>query len=345
MGFGREDNHTAVQSVLQLLNKQSPLSLEQEKFCNTACVERFLKAKGQSVKKAAKHLRNCLSWRDSFATDHLVADEFSHELAEGMAYVAGHDHELKPVMIFRIRQDYQKFHSQKLFNRLLVFTLEVAIQTMAKDVEQFVILFDASLFRSASGFMNMLVGSLKIIGDYYPRRLHKAFVIDPPSLFSYFWKGVRAFVELSGITITVSTAKWEESLGFDASPPPSRRLGSSSSSRFSFTVSHHLDLQKPWYLSLSSEPKSSAGRRISHLNARSLSFASTPAISPGSLSFASTPMLSSLFLRRGRAERSSESFAPFVRFYRRPYCEIIYRSKIIRRSQHVSHSQRFSSQI
>ncbi|KAL1561829.1 SEC14 cytosolic factor-like [Salvia divinorum] len=340
MGFGRDDNHTSVQSVLQLLNKQSPLSLKQEKFCNNACVERFLKAKGQSVKKAAKHLRNCLSWRDSFATDHLMAEEFSHELAEGMAYVAGHDHELRPVMIFRIRQDYQKFHSQKLFNRLLVFTLEVAIQTMAKNVEQFVILFDASLFRSAGGFMNIFVGSLKIIADYYPRRLHKAFVIDPPSLFSYFWKGVRAFVELSEITLIVPTGEWEESLGFDASPPPSRRLGSSSSSRFSFTVSHHLDSRKPWYLSLSSESKSSSGRRISPLNARSLSFASTP----GSLSFASTPMLS-LFLRRGRAERSSESFAPFVRFYRRPYCEVIYRSKIIRRSHHISHSQRFSSQI
>ena len=32
--------------------------------------------------------------------DHLMADEFSHELAEGMAYVAGHDHELRPVMVY-----------------------------------------------------------------------------------------------------------------------------------------------------------------------------------------------------------------------------------------------------
>lgn len=40
----------------------------QEKFCNTACVERFLKAKGDSVKKAAKQLRACLSWRQSIGT-------------------------------------------------------------------------------------------------------------------------------------------------------------------------------------------------------------------------------------------------------------------------------------
>lgn len=36
--------------------------------------------------------------------------------------------------------------------------------------------------------MNMLLATLKILGDHYPGRLHKAFVIDPPSLFSYLWK-------------------------------------------------------------------------------------------------------------------------------------------------------------
>lgn len=37
----------------------------QEKFCTDACVGRFLKARGDRVKKAAKHLRACLSWRDA----------------------------------------------------------------------------------------------------------------------------------------------------------------------------------------------------------------------------------------------------------------------------------------
>ncbi|BBN68539.1 Sec14p-like phosphatidylinositol transfer family protein [Prunus dulcis] len=133
-----------VEAVLQLLRKQAPLSVKQEKFCNTACVERFLKAKGDSVKKAAKQLRACLSWRQSIGTENLIADEFSAELAEGVAYVSGHDEESRPVLIFRIKQDYQKFHSQKLFTRLLVFTLEVAIESMPKNVEQLVLLFDAS---------------------------------------------------------------------------------------------------------------------------------------------------------------------------------------------------------
>lgn len=400
-----------VEAVLQLVRKQSPLTVKQEKFCDNACVERFLRAKGDNVKKAAKHLRACLSWRESIGTENLIADEFSAELADGVAYVAGHDEESRPVMIFRIKQDYQKFHSQKLFTRLLVFTLEVAVQTMPKNVEQFVLLFDASFFRSASAFLNLFLPALKIVADYYPGRLYKAFVIDSPSMFSYFWKGVRPFVELSTATMVVSSLDFEESLEFDdfASYPrasslrfdtssikSTAKIGSCSSSRFAFTVSHHFDSLKPWYLTLSDTSASKVGPTspspfgpalISPLNARSLSFASPAARTPrGNISmrkslFPSTPLPQrskafesvkvnhprtprpsflqspAMFFRRDchvstKTEKSRESFLPFLKFYRRPYDEMIYRSimrpplggliSIVKR-RHMSVSQRFLS--
>ncbi|CAA2934312.1 Hypothetical predicted protein [Olea europaea subsp. europaea] len=404
-----------VQAVLHLLRKQTPLTLkQQEKFCNNACVERFLKARGENVKKAAKQLKICLAWRDSIGTDHLIADEFSAELAEGVAYVAGHDDESRPVMIFRMKQDYQKFRSQKLFTRLLVFTLEVAIQTMGKNVEQFVLLFDASLFRSASAFMNMLLATLKILADYYPGRLHKAFVIDPPTLFSYLWKGARPFVELSPLTMIVSSLDFEESLEFNdflsypraaslrldpSSVPSTNKVGTCASSRFAFTVSHHFDSLKPWHLTLKDTSTSkvgttttslaSFGPTISPLNARSYSFASptargsygnigtikkgffpstpmpqkTQKLDPSMIKHPRTPRPSflqspALFFKRDcqltRMEKSRESFVPFLKFYRRPYDEMIYRSKMrpplgglisIVSSQlkrgHISVSQRF----
>ncbi|XLS55585.1 hypothetical protein HN51_005340 [Arachis hypogaea] len=49
--------------------KQTQPTVKQEKFCNYACVERFLKQKGDNVKRAAKQLKSCLSWRDSIGTD------------------------------------------------------------------------------------------------------------------------------------------------------------------------------------------------------------------------------------------------------------------------------------
>ncbi|KAF8401707.1 hypothetical protein HHK36_012653 [Tetracentron sinense] len=382
----KDKNRERVEAVLEILRKQAPLTVKQEKFCNNACVERFLKAKGDSVKKAAKHLRTCLSWRDCIGTEHLIADEFSAELAEGVAYVAGHDDESRPVMIFRIKQDYQKFHSQKLYIRLLVFTLEVAIGSMQRNVDQFVLLFDASFFRSASAFMNLLLATMKIVSEYYPGRLHKAFVIDPPSLFSYLWKGVRPFVDLLTVTMVVSSLDFEESLEYDefssyprasslrfdpSSIPSTARIGTCSSSRFSFTVSHHFDSVKPWYLSLTDTSVSKVGPTspspsligpalISPLNARSLSFASPAARKPrgsidGSGRLPSTPLPYKInssnnninhprtprpsflqspatFFRRdslvSKNEKTRESFLPFLRFYRRPYDEMGYRSKM-----------------
>ncbi|XP_062213520.1 uncharacterized protein LOC133914433 [Phragmites australis] len=290
-----------IEAVRKLLRKQAPLSAKQAQYCNDTCVERFLRSRGDSVKKAAKHLRTVLSWRETVGADHIMADEFSAELADGVAFVAGHDDDGRPVVVFRIKQDYPKFHSQKSFVRLLVFTLEVAVACMSRFVDQFVLLFDASFFRSASAFLNLLMGTLKIVADYYAGRLHRAFVIDPPSLFSVLWKGVRPFVELAPATAVVSSLDFEDSLedaSFTAYPrtaslrfePASAVVGKagvgSASSRFSVTPTDNPI--KPWYLSTipasvgsrSVVPTSSSPSLVgaSPLSARSFSFASPAAL-------------------------------------------------------------------
>ncbi|KAG5554745.1 hypothetical protein RHGRI_012336 [Rhododendron griersonianum] len=291
MGKNSDQTHQKhthrVESVLSLLRKQSPLTLKQEKFCNNACVERFLKSKGDNVKKAAKQLRACLSWRESIGTDHLIADEFSSELAEGIAYVSGHDDESRPVMIFRIKQDYQKLHSQKLFTRLLVFTLEVAVQSMPRNAEQFVLLFDASKSTTTSNDYIALftpIDNLKLKGI----------------------SGVRPFVELSPLINVVSSLDFEESMEFNDfyscprssslrfDPSSTAKIGPCSSTRFSFSVSQSLDSLKPWHLSLTDTSSFKSGPTakphsgsnplgpalISTLNARSFSFASPVARTP-----------------------------------------------------------------
>lgn len=294
-----------IEAVRKVMRKQAPLSSKQAEYCNDACVERFLRARGDSVKKAAKNLRAVLSWRETIGADHIIADEFSGELSEGMAYVAGHDDENRPVVMFKIKQDdYPKYQPQKSFVRFLVFTLEVAVASMNRFVDQLVLLFDASFFRSASAFLNLLMGTLKIVADYYPGRLHRAFVIDPPSLFSVMWKGVRPFVELAPATAVVCSLDFEDSLE-DASFTAYPRTASlrfepsvaavltagkaggavgSASSRFAFSVSDNA--LKPWYLSTtpapgprSVVPTSSSPSLVgaSPLSARSFSFASPAA--------------------------------------------------------------------
>jgi hypothetical protein len=208
-----------------------------------------------------------------------------------------------------------------------------------------------------------------------------------------------------------STYPRASSLRFD--PSSTAKIGSCSSSRFSFTVSHHqFDSLKPWYLSLTDTSSAKVGPTnpsplgpalISQLNARSFSFASPAARTPrGTIHgygnsaamrkslFPSTPLPQrrsamttasdgsrtphppppprtprpsffqspATFFRKechvSRTEKSRESFVPFLKFYRRPYDEMIYRSKMrpplgglisivsphLRR-RHVSMSQRY----
>jgi hypothetical protein len=150
--------------------------------------------KGDNVKKAAKQLSSCLSWRQNFDIERLGAEEFSTELSDGVAYISGHDRESRPVIIFRFKHDYQKLHTQKQFTRLVAFTIETAISSMSRNTEQsFVLLFDASFFRSSSAFANLLLATLKIIADNYPCRLYKAFIIDPPSFFLLPLEGCSSF--------------------------------------------------------------------------------------------------------------------------------------------------------
>ncbi|KDP40166.1 hypothetical protein JCGZ_02164 [Jatropha curcas] len=166
------------------------------------------------------------------------------------------------------------------------------------------------------------------------------------------------------------------SLRFDPSSIKSTaKIGSCSSSRFSFTVSHHFDSLKPWYLTLTDTSVSKVGPTtpsplgpalISPLNARSLSFASPAARTPrssinGSIYakknlFPSTPLPQRVTASEGikishprtprpsflqspaiffkkechvsRTDKSRESFLPYLKFYRRPYDEMIYRSKM-----------------
>ena len=224
-------------------------------------------------------------------------------------------------------------------------------------------------------------------------------------MWSCHVQGVRPFVELSTCTTIVSSLDFEpsmdyndfstypraSSLRFDPSTLKSTaKIGSCSSSRFSFTVSHQLDSLKPWYLSLGGDNTSSSkvgptspspAASLTPLNARSLSFASpiarNPLGPPASRKglFPSTPLPQRVtaphrsttasflqspatFFRRDnlKVERGRESFLAYVKFYRRAYDEMVYRSKmrpplgglvsivsphIRRRHTHLSVSQRF----
>lgn len=47
---------------------------------------------------------------------------------------------------------------------------------------------NAGCYRSTSAFLVLFMATMKILSEFYPGRLHRAFVVDPPSHFSFLWK-------------------------------------------------------------------------------------------------------------------------------------------------------------
>ncbi|MCO5572534.1 hypothetical protein L7F22_026289 [Adiantum nelumboides] len=184
--------------LLLLRTKGSPLSAKQLDYCSEACIGRVLKAKGNNIKKAAKQLRATLAWRASLDVDYLTADEFCAELAWGNAYVAGIDEEGRPVLVVRLKPEISTTsQAQKQFIRYFIFTMEVAIACMSSTVEQCVLIVDATAChkRSSAGF-SIIMHLLKLLGEHYPERLARSFIVDAPSMFHYLWKGMSKILDL-----------------------------------------------------------------------------------------------------------------------------------------------------
>ncbi|CAK9871271.1 unnamed protein product [Sphagnum jensenii] len=187
-----------IAQVLQLVQKEGPLSKKQAAFCDDACVERYLKVRGNNCRRAARLLKATLNWREKINIGYLIADEFPTEIAAGAAYVAGFDDEGRPVLIIKKKPDHIVNHNQKPYLWYIIFTMEVAVAAMPPGVDQCVLILDAGGYsRISAPSPGGILATLRIIADHYPERVAKAFIVDASSMFYYAWKGICTFVDHS----------------------------------------------------------------------------------------------------------------------------------------------------
>ncbi|MCO5548710.1 hypothetical protein L7F22_002170 [Adiantum nelumboides] len=78
----------------------------------------------------------------------------------------------------------------------MVFCMEVAIGCMPSAVEQCVLIFDACCLKKGTPGMSSIVQVLKVIGEHYPERVARTFVVDAPPMFYLLWKGIAKLFDL-----------------------------------------------------------------------------------------------------------------------------------------------------
>ncbi|KAH8057671.1 hypothetical protein JL722_6762 [Aureococcus anophagefferens] len=143
-----------------------------------ACCRRYLRARDWDLAKATKMLEETL------------------ECATGKTYVSpGVDRAGRTTVIMRSRHENTHDHDGNVAN--LVYHLERAVKKTTAGPEEkwnLMIDFEGYSLRNAPP-MKTSKATLKAVQDYYPERLHKAYLVDAPWIFNAFFKLISPFID------------------------------------------------------------------------------------------------------------------------------------------------------
>ncbi|KAL0477247.1 hypothetical protein AKO1_005840 [Acrasis kona] len=186
-----EQNETLNEFISRL--QAEGLTEKESKFCDEACLLRYLRARDWDSTKANKMLRDTLQWREDFKPELISAEHLTQEASSGKMYRRGVDKFGRPVIFMSPGKENSTDYVKNV--KLLVYTLERAVDNMPDGVEQMTWLID---FNGYSRKNNLPYGVcmevLGILSNHYPERLGSCFMVDTPWLFSLSWKAISPFV-------------------------------------------------------------------------------------------------------------------------------------------------------
>jgi hypothetical protein len=181
--------------VAELKDALGLLSGRNLKFCNDACLKRYLEARSWSVDKSKKMLEETLKWRETYKPEEIRWHEVAHEGETGKISRANfHDRNGRTVLI--LRPGFQNTTSGEDNVRHWVYLLENAILNLAEGQEQISWLIDYTGFSITTSTPLITARDVvNILQNHYPERLAVAFLYDPPRFFQPFWKALRYFLD------------------------------------------------------------------------------------------------------------------------------------------------------
>jgi hypothetical protein len=138
-------------------------------------------------------LKNSLAWREKYLPDKITAQSLEKEAASGKLFRRGFDHLGRPVIYMIPGLNDSKDYENGV--RLLVYTIERAIESMPENVEQMIWFIDfKGMTRSNLIPISVAKDTIDILSNQYPERLGLCFFVDTPSAFTLFWKAIKPFI-------------------------------------------------------------------------------------------------------------------------------------------------------
>eukprot|EP00882_Tetradesmus_deserticola_P008651 GHRQ01009121.1.p1 GENE.GHRQ01009121.1~~GHRQ01009121.1.p1 ORF type:complete len:302 (+),score=129.81 GHRQ01009121.1:331-1236(+) len=252
--------------------------------CDEGCLKRYLRARNMDVTKACAMLKTTLEWRKTNKIDDMTIEEFasSRYMRDGWVYVDGNDAEGRSIVVFRKRKERLPVDEHDLYLRYMTFVVETAIKNMKNGQEQWVWMLDLAVYSPSNApALSVTLGVLQLLANHYPERLHKAYVVNAPSIFQMAWKVLQPFID----PVTRSKAAFVNTKDYHA---PAKAAADSS--------------WGSWASSVFTSSKSSSKEAA----------AQAPAGPGGSDA--------SVVLADGPADGGKGCFRPFLQLYETPFC-------------------------
>ncbi|EFC49514.1 hypothetical protein NAEGRDRAFT_78034 [Naegleria gruberi] len=169
------------------------LTDRERKYLDEPSLLRFLRARDYDLNKAEKLMNSCLEWRRTFKPDEITAKELEDESSSGKLFQRGFDKNNRPIIyMFPARENSTDYEKNI---KLLVYTMERAVDAMPEGVEQmtWIIDFNGYTTRNAPPF-SVAKQTLSILNECYPERLGACFMVDTPFIFNIFWRAISPFI-------------------------------------------------------------------------------------------------------------------------------------------------------
>ncbi|XP_051141014.1 uncharacterized protein LOC127258267 [Andrographis paniculata] len=182
--------------IVQLREEIGALSGRSLKFCDNACLKRYLEARSWNVEKAQKMLEETIKWRAMYKPEEIRWHEVAHEGETGKVSKANfHDRKGRTVLI--MRPGKQNTASPEGNIRHLVYLMENAILNLPEGQEQMSWLIDFTGWSALATKIPIKTAReiIYILQNHYPERLAVVVLYSPPRIFQAFWKVVKYFVD------------------------------------------------------------------------------------------------------------------------------------------------------
>jgi len=174
------------------------LTEKQQLWLDDMCLCRYLRARDWELDKAEHMIRCTLAWRADYKPDEITAADIEEQSKTGKMYFTyEYSKQRWPIVYMKLERDQGNDRVTKL--KFLVWMLEKIISRMdvSQGVEKMAWITDfkgTGMRMATMSHINISLDCLHTLLDHYPERLGVAYAVNPPRVFSAFWKLLTPFM-------------------------------------------------------------------------------------------------------------------------------------------------------